>query len=653
MHRLLTVVSIALLCLVPIDLGARQTVPRSPRNANYVLTAALDPVARTLEGRGRLEWRNTTTAATSELRFHLYWNAWRDDASTWMRERQLAGDAGPALRREADRSTIDLRSLTRVDATGALDLLAGARFIAPDDGNGDDRTVLAVPLPVPVAPGATVHLEFIWTAKVPRAFDRTGVLGQYFFIAHWFPKIGVLQNDGWRTAQFHAHTEFFADFGTYDVSLTVPTGWTVGATGREMSRAVRDDGTTTHRYVEDDVHDFAWTTSPDFIERRDRFETESRPPVDVRLLLQPEHATEADRYVTAVREALKHWGERFGPYPWPQLTIVDPVTVTNPRVQGGTTSGMEYPTLITGDVRWSTRWSEDLLETTIVHEVGHQYFQSAVATNETDHAWLDEGLTTFLTGQIVETAFPHRFVAVDRYLGGLVTWQHPSVRWSRLHDAYALDAYRNSPGWDAATVPTWRQSPQTSAVTTYARVPLALETLERLLGPDVMASALSTFFARGTFGHPTPDDFFSIVDAAAGRDMTWFFDATLRRADTFDYAVDEVTSTASASDTTRSTVVVRRLASGVFPVDVRVTFADGEVALERWDGQRAWQLFTYERDAAITRVEIDPDRILVLDAHRTNNSWTSTPLGAQAADKWTLRWLAWMQHTLMTYAFFA
>ena len=653
MRCLLTAVSIVLLCFVPVDLGARQTVPRSSRNANYVLTAALDPLARTIDGRGRLEWRNTTAAATSELRFHLYWNAWRDGASTWMRERALAGDGSAALRHDADRSAIDLTSLRLISEAGATDLLPGARWIAPDDGNGDDRTVLSVPLTASIAPGASVHLEFSWTAKVPRTFDRTGVLGQYFFIAQWFPKIGVLQDDGWRAAQFHEHTEFFADFGTYDVSLTVPTGWTVGATGREVSRAVLDGGTTTHRYVEDDVHDFAWTTSPDFIERRDRVETPGKPPVDLRLLLQPEHATEADRYLTAAREALKHWGERLGPYPWPQLTIVDPVTVTNPRVQGGTTSGMEYPTLITGETRWSTRWSDDLLETTIVHEVGHQYFQSAVASNETDHAWLDEGLTTFLTGQIVETAFPHRFVAVDRYLGGLITWQHPSVRWSRLHQGYALDAYRDSPGWDAATVPTWRQSPQTSAVTTYARVPLALETLERLLGADVMAAAFSTFFAHGRFGHPTPEDFFSIVNTAAGRDMAWFFDATLRRPDLFDYAVDDVTSTTSALGTRRSTVVVRRLASGVFPIDVRVTFADGEVALERWDGQRAWQLFTYERDAAITRVEIDPDRILVLDVYRTNNSWTSAPLGAQAADKWTMRWLAWMQHTLMTYAFFA
>jgi hypothetical protein len=653
MTRPLTAVLITLLCFVPVALGARQTVPRSARNANYVLTAALDPATRTLEGSGRLEWRNTSARPAAELRFHLYWNAWRDAQSTWMRERAVSGGSPSASTRDADRGAIDLRSLRLSGEAGVTDLLPGARFIAPDDGNASDRTVLAVPLPVAVAPGGSVSLEFSWSARVPRTVDRTGVLGEYFFLAHWFPKIGVLQDEGWRAAQFHAHTEFFADFGTYDVRLTVPDGWTVGATGREVSRTAQGAGRTTHRYLEDDVHDFAWTTSPHFIEQHARVASPGRTPVDVRLLLQPEHASQADRYLTAVREAMKHWGERLGPYPWPQLTVVDPVTVINPRVQGGTTAGMEYPTLITGETHWSTRWSEDLLEATIVHEVGHQYFQSAVATNETDHAWLDEGLTTFVTGQIVETAFPHRFVHVDRYLGGLITWQHPAARWSRLHHAYGLDAYRMSPGWDAAIIPTWQQSPRTSAVTTYARVPLALETLERLLGRDVMASVLSTFYAQGRFAHPTPQDFFSIVESAARRDMTWFFDAALGRPDLFDYAVGDVDSAVSAPGSWRSTVVVRRLADGVFPVDVRVTFADGEVVLERWDGERTWQPFTYEHAAPVSRVDIDPDRVLVLDTHRTNNSWTATPLGARAADKWTMRWLAWMQQTLMTYAFFA
>jgi hypothetical protein len=114
------------------------------------------------------------------------------------------------------------------------------RFIAPDDGNADDRTVLSARLPQPVAPGGSITIELSWTAHVPRTFARTGVIGSYFFIAQWFPKLGVLQDTGWNCHQFHNGTEFFSDYGSYDVRMTVPTGWILGATGVERER--RDNG---------------------------------------------------------------------------------------------------------------------------------------------------------------------------------------------------------------------------------------------------------------------------------------------------------------------------------------------------------------------------------------------------------------------------
>src|SRR5207253_6384825 len=134
------------------------------------------------------------------------------------------------------------------------------RFIASDDGNPDDRTVVSASLPQPVQPGATLTIEVTWTARVPRPVSRTGVIGNYYFIAQWFPKLGVLQDDGWNCHQFHSGTEFFSDYGVYDVRLMVPATWVVGATGVE-----RPDGP--HHFYQEDVHDFAWTTSPDYIER--------------------------------------------------------------------------------------------------------------------------------------------------------------------------------------------------------------------------------------------------------------------------------------------------------------------------------------------------------------------------------------------------
>src|SRR5690606_7129477 len=153
--------------------------------------------------------------------------------------------------------------------------------------------------------------------RVPRPFARTGVVGDHYFIAHWFPKLGVLEDGGWNTHQFHAATEFYADYGVYDVSLTVPRDFVVGASGREISRLDNTDGiTATHRYRGEDIHDFAWTTSPDFVSITRTFAHETLPPVEVRLLLLPEHAHLEERYFRAVFETFRLFGEWFGAYPY-------------------------------------------------------------------------------------------------------------------------------------------------------------------------------------------------------------------------------------------------------------------------------------------------------------------------------------------------
>ncbi|HEY6894637.1 MAG TPA: hypothetical protein VI258_10750, partial [Rhodanobacteraceae bacterium] len=310
--------ALALLLTLVATTAAAQ--PLSPRNANYTIRATLDAPRHTIAGSETIEWRNITSKPALELQFHLYWNAWKSDRTTFMRERALGAGVVPRPRPESDRSQIDVTAL-RVTAPAAADLTSRIHAIAPDDGNADDETVIAVPLPQAVPPGGTVTIDLSWTAHVPRTVARTGVIGNFFFIAQWFPKLGVLQEDGWNCHQFHSGTEFFSDYGVYDVSLTVPRGWIVGATGVERERRDTGDGATLHRFYQEDVHDFAWTTSPDYIERTARFEHPTLPPVDMRLLLQPEHAGQAERHFDATRTTLKYYGEWYGPYPYGHITI--------------------------------------------------------------------------------------------------------------------------------------------------------------------------------------------------------------------------------------------------------------------------------------------------------------------------------------------
>jgi hypothetical protein len=612
---------------------------RSPRNANYTLTARLDPAARTITGSGRIAWRNITKNPTSELRFHLYWNAWRDDRSSWMREARLGlGRSAPMGRPAADRGSIDLTKLTVVSG---VDLLAGAKYIAPDDGNAEDRTVLSVPLAKPVAPGETVELDVEWTSHVPRPYARTGGIGNYFFIAQWFPKLGVLEDAGWNCHQFHNSTEFFSDFGVYDVTLNVPGGWTVGATGTST------DG---KRFIQSDVHDFAWTTSPDFVERRETFNEAGLPPVEMRLLLQPEHNNDDQihRHFNGARIALRNYGRWFGPYPYGHLTIVDPAPIFS-SAQGGDTGGMEYPTLFTARSRWKLPFHSPQPDSVTIHEAGHQFWYGIVATNEFEHAWMDEGLNTYSTARAIAADLPDSFVTIERYFGGLLPWAYEDARWSREIDGDRLTAYRPVAAFDVQSTPTWQYWPGSASSTSYNKTALWLHTLERMLGWDTTQKILATHFQRGAFKHPTPSDFFAIANEVSGQDLTWFFDAVHRSNAVFDYAVAQVVNTRTAAGFD-SVAAVRRIGTGVFPVDVKVAFADGTSVTEKWDGRDAWRAFPYSK--AIATVEVDPGRVLLLDINRTNNSWTSAPRTEHAVKRWVLRWVTWAEEVLLSYAFF-
>ena len=650
--------------------AARVAPPASParvskRNANYSIDVELDPESRTLLGREVLTWRNITTQPATELRFHLYYNAWTNTRSTWMRERAVAG-SGRTLAdpRPGDWGWIDITAIRLLSSSPApfTDLTASRRFIAPDDGNTDDRTVMSVPLPRRVAPGETIGIEIAWTSKVPRTFARTGAVGNFYFIAHWFPKIGVLENSGWNTHQFHAGTEFFSDYGIYDVRITVPRGWTVGATGREQQRLDTPTGKTTHRFVQEDVHDFAWTTSPDYIERHERFEHAGLPAVDMRLLLQPEHERQAGRHFAATRAVLQHYGEWYGAYRYGHITIVDPAWQSE-------ADGMEYPTLITAGTEWLAPEGSGSPEEVTVHEAGHQFWYGLVGNNEFEHAWMDEGLTTFSTARVLAERELQPHYLTLRLFGGFVPWVLRDVPLERTHyDRWA--GYRSAAESDTPATPSWRYDPATGGHISYAKTAVSLHTLERLIGWPRLQRGMSLFFTRHVFTHPTPDDYMRALSEGAGQDLTWFFDEVYRGSNTVDYGIQRFASAAAsvsgwidrggkrtyvdaapegpARHVTE--LVVRRYGEAIMPVDILVSFADGQRVRERWDGRERWTAYRWERPVPAVTAQVDPDRVLLLDVNYTNNSWTLRPEAARAARKWTSVWFVWLQDALLTWA---
>ncbi len=640
----------------------------SPRNANYSIDAELDPGRRLLTGREVITWRNISPVTTGEIRLHLYYNAWRNSSSTWLRERGQAGRRGGLDDlRDEDWAWIDVTAirLLGVGSAPPIDLKKASHPHAPDDGNPNDRTMLSVPLPTAAAPGATINLAVDWTLHVPRTFARTGAIDDFFFIAQWFPKVAVLQAHGWTSHQFHATTEFFSDYGTYDVRITVPNGWIVGGTGVAQPTQSAREGVTTHRFVQDDVHDFAWTTSPRFLDLHERFDDPKLPPVDMRLLLQREHADQAERHFAAARVALKYYGDWFGPYPYSHLTIVDPAYQS-------AADGMEYPTLITAGTRWIAPARVNEPEDVVVHEAGHQWWYGLVGSNEFEYALLDEGFNTFSTARALDVAYPP-FLLSDRFFGHFIPWVYRDVPLPREVDGDRLNGYRLNAKSDVPSTPSWRYYPRSGGNISYNKTAVWLHTLERMLGWPMLQRIMSTYFERYRFKHPTPDDFFAVANEVSGQDLTWFFDQVYRTANVFDYGIQtmasypvEVTGYLDTTDGQRpfvrdqakdkrvhTEVIVRRYGEAIAPVDVLTKFEDGSEQREHWDGRARWTRYTYDRSSRAVSAVVDPERVLLLDVNYTNNSFTLKPAADRAATKWSLAWLVWLQDLLTTAAFFS
>ncbi len=649
--------------------AAAQELSVSPRNASYEIEATLDPSTRLVTGRLTLTWRNLQELPTDELWFHLYWNGWRNDQSTWLLEDRYRGRS--SLGSDVQDDDWGYLEVNSMRLTGGQDL--PTRFAAPDDGNVDDRTVLVATLPEAVAPGESISVDIEWQSKVPRTFARTGYRGEFYFIAHWFPKLGVFEGDGWNNHQFHAATEFYSDYGSYDVQLTVPAGWVVGATGSEVDRRDNGDGTETHRYHEDDVHGFAWTTSPDYVELTRRFEVEGLPPVEMRLLIQPEHLRQAERHFHATSATLELYGRWYGPYPYGHVTMVDPA-------YGSGSGGMEYPTLFTCGTRLYNPFGGGRPEGVTVHEAGHQFWYGLVGNDEFTSAWLDEGLNTYSTARVMfETyggsAFVKRYFRPPGTRGsGFFPLLFPELHEVRGITSGRLARYRANASTDVPAQPTWRSHPGTVGNISYSKTAIWLATIENHIGWDRLQPAMAAFFERWRFAHPKPEDFFAEfeeVSDEAGLDS--YFEQVFYDDVRFDYAVQSVKSTpvkpkgwfegddglelrdggdAEEETTYRNEVVVRRLGEGRFPVEVLLVFEDGSEVRRRWDGQYRWHLISEDGASKLSYAEVDPDRVLLLDTNFTNNSRLRKKAPRLVAVKWASKWMIWAQDLLATFASF-
>jgi len=475
--------------------GAEPTL--SDRVVDYQIEARLDPDKHTIDGRERLTWRNRSDREVRAVYLHLYLNAFEGEGSTFMSEKRLKGFEfrSDVPVKDGDWGHTELKKVEQQGQAVAW------QFVHPDGGPETDHTVVRLDLAKPVAAGASTTLDIAFFNQLPRVLARTGYFGSFHLVGQWFPKIGVLELPGergataarWNVHEFHLHSEFYADFGSYDVRINVPEGVTVGATGEEIGAPVVKDGRVTHRFVQADVHDFAWTadkrTAPPL---EGVYTGAGSPTVKVKVLFPPEYAHNAPAVLKATIDSLAWFSTTLGPYPYKTVTAVIPPF--NAKEAGG----MEYPTFFTAEsYKDATPGTLNAygLDFVTIHEFGHGYFYGILASNEFEEPMLDEGLNEYwdlrmirARGQRIHATTAHmKRLGLDPSLGAF--------------EAERLGAGLNDPP-DGLGHNSWDRYSSSSFGTVYSRTATAMRDLEQRIGKEVMERAFKLYYARWKFRHP-------------------------------------------------------------------------------------------------------------------------------------------------------
>jgi hypothetical protein len=621
-----------LLTIPDTTLAINSSKPMSERVVHYEIEAKYDAEKHTVDATEVLTYHNLTGVALDHFPFHLYQNAFQPN-STWVREAKVAGSRDTSYEKWEPKE-YGSEEIKSIEVSGQGDLTSQLHYIQPDDGNKDDKTVIDLPLRQPISPNGFVQFRIVFHDQMPETQARSGWKRDFMLGGQWFPKVGVWWHGAWNCHQYHAMTEFFADFGVYDVKLTVPQDEVVGASGVKVGEVNNPDKTKTVAFHGDDIHDFAWTVSPRYKVKEDGIYQGQMGPVQMRILMQPAHWSQVDRHEKILRESLEHFENWFGPYPYKTITLVDP----EPDSAAG---GMEYPTFITGGTSWFMPKGVLLPEVVVEHEFGHQYWYGMVATNEFEDAWMDEGINSYTEVKVLDSIFGKRFSIINQLRASLGEREVQRLGYigvadldpmaQNAYDYYSFNSYGG---------------------VTYGKTASVLLTLEGIIGEDTMGKVMRTYFMKYRFTHPTKEDFLKTIEEVSGKDLRWYFNQAVYGSQVMDYKILNVESfpvnwyqekksvfqKEDKNTVYRSYVWVQRKGDFVMPVDIEVKFENGERVREHWDGASRWTKFTYEKKSKIESAELDPDHTIQIDRNEFNNSYKVEPDG-KPARKLTNYWL--------------
>jgi hypothetical protein len=604
--------------------------------SNYNINVELFPDEKKVVAEEKVIWINKTPFPTSEIQIHLYPNAYKNSKTLFAKGRGIEIT-------EKTRSSVDFSEIKIGDKPGHL------VYFQPEIDDKYDSTVAKIILDQQAIPGDTVRIVFKYSVSIPKKGKRFGYAADrnFFFISQWFPKVGVFENGIWICSQYHPFTNFYSDFGSYNVKITVPEKYLVAATGVNKNIQKGKNKKSVYFFSQSGIHDFAWTACDEFILQQSFYKRRDSSQVKIIAVLQPENEIYKDRFIQAVKNALQYFEKNIGIYPYKTITIVD--------APGSSQSGgMEYPTLITTGATLFSPTETLEPESVTIHEFVHQYFYGIVANNEVYNAWLDEGITSYLEERIMEKYYREgllHFNFLDYYpifgLNFLSYNEIPLVytlgNYTFERGAKELGKYYQSPGV-VSILDTSYKFPNALdySIGSYSKPELVLISLERFLGPQKIMNMLKDFYQEYKFKHPTPVNFLVILKKYAPKDFEWIEKNLFESSSSFDYMVKYVKKLDKSNE---YEVFLERLGGGIFKLEIAF-YTDKDTVFQQWDGQERWKKIFFKTENNLIGVEIDPNRKNILDLNYANNSYVIKKQYG-GSTRLSFRFLFWFQNLLL------
>ena len=568
------------------------------QSVDYKIDATLDPSTNQIRGSETITLHNTTPDTLSSIVVRLYQNYFtaRVDRTDYVTD------------------ITDGITIERMSVNGLAIALKD-----PKAYEFDDRIVTVKPS-APILPGATATIETAWHFTVPNVDttargERMGRFGSYLYqVAQWYPQVAMYDDmRGWDTDQYLGNGEFNNQFGSFDVRITAPGGWLLGATGdlqnptevyskRTLDRlaasmqvdsavhvvtasergagATATGATLTWHFTAPHVNDFAFAVSRDYVLDAARANIPGKGYIPVHGLYLPQHTAYVTNNSTwAGARALEEHSRFVFPYEFSQGTLAD-----------GPETGMEYPMIIFESPRVST----------VIHEFGHQWFPMMVASNETRYGFMDEGFNQFIDAPALANMTHQPTNYQDRAAG-----------------------YRRVAGSELEAPMMWptEHAGPYSGIATYSKAPTALYALGGVIGDSAVRKAFANYAVQWKWKHPSPWDFYMSMNKSLGKDLGWFWYEWFFTTYTFDQSIESVTTQGS-----NAVITIRDKADMVMPVIAKVDFTDSSTETvtapaEVWfAGSRHASVSVPLKGRTIKSVTLDPENRFQ-DLDTSNNVW--------------------------------